>query len=203
MSFSFLATYIAIWALVLFQGLLIVALLRDLSDLRRAAGRRGPPSAELPLGSVAPHYAGADVRTGEMVDLQGMKEQGGIVLFVSPDCRVCRRLFTSLPGSEIETSMPVVVWCEGGDEACADFARHVPPTVPFLVDKGETIAARYYIAAFPCAVVVNRDLTIRAYGYPKTPQELRDVVQSALATPMVLPKQNKQASDGLGSEVTQ
>lgn len=170
------------WLLVLFQGLLIIALLRELAELRQLVKRGASRADELAVGSVAPQFASTDRRTGRKVDIYSLNEQGGVILFLSPNCSVCRRLVGKLQQSVIQTLPPIFVWCEARDEACAGYARQLPSEIHFLVDGAEATAARYHVSGFPTAVVVDRKRIVRGYAHPENVEDLERLVLSSLGS---------------------
>jgi hypothetical protein len=186
MTSSLFASYIAIWLLVLFQGLIIIALLRELAELRPLAKRGATRDEELAVGSVAPHFASTDRSTGRKLDIYSVNEQGGVLLFVSPTCRVCRRLVGNLQLPVMQALPSIFVWCEGGDQACAEYARQLPSEIHFLMDGAEATAARYHVSAFPTAVVVDRNHIVRGYAHPKNVEDLKRLVVSSLGSKTVV-----------------
>ena len=98
MSFAFSATYVALWAVVLFEGLLVVAVLQQLAKLRplleRAAG--SVVVDEPSIGSAAPEFAGIEQISGGAVGVDNLAGRGGGLLFLSPDCPTCKDLVDSV-----------------------------------------------------------------------------------------------------------
>jgi hypothetical protein len=180
MTTSFFTSYVAIWILVLLQGLLIIALLRELAELRQHIRLGVPRNDELAVGSVVPEFAGTDGRSGRKLDIHSLNEQGGVILFLSSSCSVCRRLVRKLQEAVIQNLPPIFVWCEGGEESCAEYARHLAPKIHFLVEGAESTAVRYHVTSFPTAVVVDRNRVVRGYGHPKDVEDLKRLVVSSL-----------------------
>ena len=180
MTNPFFASYIAIWILVLLQGLLIIALLRELAELRQIARLGAPRNDELAVGSVAPEFASTDGRSGRKLDIHSLSEQGGVFLFLSSNCSVCRRLVSKLQEAVIQNLPQIFVWCEGGEEACAEYAKRLAPKIHFLVDRAESIAERYHVTSFPTAVVIDRKRVVRGYGHPNNVEDLKRLVVSSL-----------------------
>src|SRR5918996_1614498 len=71
MNFTFSATYAALWVIVLFQAVLVLALLRQLVELRRVVDHVDlPATGPLPVGDAAPQFESLDSRTGRAMSLQ-------------------------------------------------------------------------------------------------------------------------------------
>ncbi len=65
MKFGFTASYIALWLLVVFQTLVTIGLLRQITTLLSLWEGRLPSDELLPLGSLAPKFSAWDLRSGE------------------------------------------------------------------------------------------------------------------------------------------
>jgi hypothetical protein len=181
MDFGFSASYVAIWIVVLFQGLLIVALLRQLAELRRlveAGGLQGED--RLPVGSPAPRFAGFDVRSGQPVSSHTFSGSGGLVLFLSADCTVCRGLADRLRPPAMNGLPPIIAFCQGGEHSCAGFVKKLSLDVHLLLEGAEETAARYRVSGFPTAVVVDANQKIRGYGHPRNVEDLRQLLARSL-----------------------
>lgn len=177
MNFSFFASYIAIWILVLFQGLLILALLRQLAELHRLM-ERGVLQGEdrLLAGSRAPKFAGLDVRTGQQVGSHILNGSGGVILFLSPECVVCKSLADSLTQRAISRLPPIIVFCKGGEQGCSYFVKRLGLEIHLLREGAEETAARYHVSGFPTAIAVDGKQKIRGYGHPKNLEDLRQLL---------------------------
>ena len=89
-----LGSYIAVWSVVLFQGVVIFLLLRQLGTMYLGTAQ-GVARDGLPVGERAPDF---DVRDAEgrplsLADFRGMPL---LLVFGSPDCTPCRQLIPDL-----------------------------------------------------------------------------------------------------------
>src|SRR5688500_20377107 len=81
MGFPFVASYIAVWILVIFQGLLILALLKHLAEVKQLARLGGVAGADpLPAGAPAPDFEGVDLRSAKRLTKQIFAGRGGLLL---------------------------------------------------------------------------------------------------------------------------
>lgn len=117
---GFSVTYIALWVVMLLQGLLILALLQRLEKLRQLIERGGSLGTRLPVGSSAPGFSGTDW-FGKQTSLTDLDGRAGVVLFLSPSCSVCKGLAESI-GSFADDLPPIIAFCLGEREACALFS---------------------------------------------------------------------------------
>src|SRR5919106_4394634 len=96
MSGWWLASYAALWILVIVLGVLVVALARQVGTLHLRMGPRGALELDEegpPLGE-APEPVPARDLDGRAITIGG-PGAGQLVVFVSPGCPICREV---LPG---------------------------------------------------------------------------------------------------------
>ncbi len=179
MRFGFPATYIALWAMVIFQGLLILALLQRLEKLRELIERGSFAKDRLPIGSSAPEFFGTN-QFGQQTGLGSLDGRGGVILFLSPDCSLCNALVGSI-GALVNELPPIVAVCRGVAEACTAFSGQLGNAVQFLSDPSGETAALYGASAFPTAVVIDGSRKIRGYGHPKAVDDLKRTFAESLA----------------------
>lgn len=180
MHFSFSASYIALWALVSFQGLVTLALLQQLAKLRRFLALGGFSEDRLPEGSQAPEFANIDKRSSRQFGVRSLEGTGGVVLFLTSECLVCKGLVDKLGRFAADDLPSIIAFCHGREQGCARFAKRLGTRVRLVLDGAEETTARYQISSFPTAVVVDGERKIRGYGHPKDIEEIRDVWSRSL-----------------------
>lgn len=184
MSFTFTATYVALWALVLFQTLVIIGLLRELAEIRRLA-EDGRLPQRLPLGARGPHLSGTDPRTGAAVDTALFAGRELVLLFVSPGCQFCWRLADAtrkLPALAADAALSRIAVCRGSAEECAGLVAAFAPDVPALLDASGSMSQRYGVRSTPVVFVLDRDGRVRGSGSPRHGGELAELVARARAS---------------------
>ena len=189
MSFSFLPTYFALWALVLFQTLLILGLLRELAELRRLA-EDGRLPQRLPLGARTPHLRGSDLRTGTTFDTSLLSGRELVVLFLSPGCRLCWRLADGTRKLPAEPSLSRIAVCHGSAGDCAGFVETLAGDVPVLLDPSGAMSAGWGVRSTPVAFVLDPEGRVRASGTPRHSGELADLIRQARES--VIPEQERE-----------
>jgi hypothetical protein len=183
-SFSFFATYIALWIFALIQGLLLLSVLQQLTKLRHLLEQGElPAKARLPVGSEAPEFVGTDHHTGEQVGIQNLGAQGGVILFLSPSCSVCKYLASTIGKTATEELPPILAFCSGDQEACAGLLETLGSAVQPL-DGADGSIALYHISSFPTAVVIDGDRKIRAYGFPRSVESLSELYSKGITNPI-------------------
>jgi len=182
MNFGFVPSYVALWALVLFQGLLVLAVLQKLEELRQLAERGGLTRDDwLPAGSPAPQVTGLDFRSGRPVSSRDLDGRGGLILFLSPECSVCKGLADSLRQPATDGLPPIIAFCQGSGKACATFAARLGYDIPLVLDEVRETATSYRVSGFPTAVVVDSQHRIRGYGNPENVEAIRRLVARSQA----------------------
>ncbi len=175
MNFSFSASYVALWALAVFQGLVVLAVLRQLAELHRFMERGALPGEDwLPVGSRAPEFTGQHIHSGDFVSSRLFDGQGAVILFLSPGCTACKALVESVQSSAgNESPFITAAICNGESRPCEGFRARLGVHIPLLLDPANEIGARYGISGFPTAVVVDKEQKIRAYGHPQSAKDLK------------------------------
>lgn len=183
MSFGFYGSYVVLWVLVVFQALLVLALLKQLTELKRFVQAGGlPASNQLPAGTKAPEFTALEVRSRQEMGSAGLDGRGGIVLFLAPDCTVCKGLATSLRTQAAALGVPLLAVCQGDERGCRAFVDRLGPDVPVLLDPNLGVSGRYHVDGSPTAVIIDADRRIRAYGHPQDAEALVDLVRRSLKT---------------------
>jgi len=181
MTLSLLASYLAMWILVLLQSLLLVAVLRQLGELRSLADRKDLRSNDgSMLGSSAPKFSGHEARSGDALSSNIFSESGGIVLFLSSECATCRQLVETLKPPLIKQLPPIIAVCQGEYRAAARLGIKLDAAVRVLLKDADETAARYKVSSFPTAVIVDREQVVKGYGHPKNVDELSELVAGSL-----------------------
>lgn len=164
MHYGFGVSYGLLWLLVVFHALLIVALLRQLVELRSLV-ETGSDVLSDPVarrGAKAPRFTTTDARSGRRLSLDTFAGRRGVLLFLSSGCRTCLRLASSLKDLSDEPTKLIVV--------CKDQAivSELSPRVLCAVDGVTEIAAQYGIAGLPAAVVIDEAQTVVDLVHPRT-----------------------------------
>jgi peroxiredoxin len=176
MTFSFGASYVALWVLAIFQGLLLLAVLRKVSELRGLVEGTEPLNLDqVPVGDRAPEFAAVDSRSNRTIDIRVFEERGGMIVFLSPDCSACKAVGRGLQAPANATLPPIVVVCIGRELGCERIRKLLGQDVFLVSENTDQIGLRYGVNSFPTAVVIDRQKRIRAYANPATVGDLLEV----------------------------
>jgi thioredoxin-related protein len=179
--FNFSLSYIALWALVVFQGLLALALVRQVSELReRIRGGELPAEEPLPEGSKAPAFTSKDLRSGNTYTARSLQGRGGLLLFFSSDCQICKTLATALQQVRPDRMPITLAFGLGREQALTRFSGRLPDWIPLLLQDAGEISQQYRISTTPTAVLVDGKLQIRGYSHPGSAAELLQFAERAL-----------------------
>jgi methylamine dehydrogenase accessory protein MauD len=182
MSFGFYSTYVGLWVLVILQTLVLFGLLRQmleikqrLSELRADGGTR-----YLRLGSRAPDFSAVELRSGQRVRRTDLLGHKSILLFLSPKCQTCDNLATEIHGIYHKADGRLLAVCQGEREECLRFMQGHGVNIPVLLDPDSTISEAFRIDGTPMAVLLDDEVRVRSYGYPKKGEDLEKIFERPL-----------------------
>src|SRR4051795_10969648 len=183
-------TLAALLALSLVAAAVIISHVRQQtarleSDLDFMRRRTGVLPSGLPVGLRAPGFSLPDIHTGEMVTLDALCSRGRpvLLLFVSPDCGPCIRLFPEVErwSAVLADRVTFAVLSNGGSEReqIAAQLREVGTFTTLVQEQAHDVGDLYHVMATPSAVVIDRNGRI-ASGQASGPDEIEALVRVAL-----------------------
>jgi hypothetical protein len=177
-TFPLLPALLALWAIVLFQGLIILGLVRTLHELQ-AAVKSGRLPQRLPVGAEGPHFSGTDLRTGVEIDSSTLIGREQVILFLSDGCSYCRRLADGTHQVRIEPGQTRIAICQGGSRQASSFVDLLASDVAVLADPDGELFSSFAISSTPSAVVVDRTGRVSGSGGPRHSGELATLISAA------------------------
>ena len=169
METVWLVSYLALWALVLFLGFLLLGTLRmigllswRLEQLQAVTpsrlGRDG-----LKPGKRAPDFTLPAVAGGEtsLHDFAGRKV---LLVFVQGGCGPCHRVVPELNKRHRKGGLAVLAVCNGGLEAARKWAADVKAAFPLLAQEQVAVSKRYQVFATPFAFLIDEKGVIASKG---------------------------------------
>jgi methylamine dehydrogenase accessory protein MauD len=176
MSGWWLASYVALWLLVVALALLVIALARQVGTLQLRLGPRGALEIDdegPPLGE-APEPVDATDMGGRPIAIGGPGEPQ-LLLFVSPGCPVCREVLPSVrAASQGGRLAPYVIVDDDGDAA-----REAYGSVGAPVTAAPELARAYAIPGTPYVVVLDQVGVVRAKGTVNNLEQVEGLVDTA------------------------
>ena len=179
---TFSATYVALWAVAIFEAMLILVILQQLAKLRQLAEAGASSRKEhLPTGATAPDFLGIDERTGQQLGLRNLDGQGGIILFLSTTCFVCQELADSLGHLQTADAL-IIALCQGEAIELGDLSKRLGAAAQLLADESGARSELYHVSTYPTAVVIDGQRTIRAYGHPRNAADLMRLFAGSISS---------------------
>jgi hypothetical protein len=119
----FYTSYVALWALVIFQTLVLLGLVRQVSTNREALDHEvNPPEDALPSGSLAPEFQTLEARAKQLVQSRNWVGRPTILVFMSPHCSVCDLVAEEVENFGRRVKAQLAVLCHGEMSECVQFA---------------------------------------------------------------------------------
>ena len=179
MSGPWLASYIALWAVVLFQGFAIFVLLRQLG-LMYLGTAQGVARDGIAAGERAPDFTvtGLD---GAQLSLAALLGRPLLLVFGSPSCGPCKGLIPDLNvfARERRDELGVLLLSRGTVEDSRSFAEATGAQVPVAVHPDESLPDRYKTRVTPFAFLIDAEGIVRAKGLANNREHLEMLVQMA------------------------
>jgi peroxiredoxin len=170
---SFGLSYAALWILVVFQGLLLLGLVRVVHQLQASVATVEGPG--LLSGKEAPAFSTVDV-FGSPVDSNRLRDRLTAVLFVSPSCPSCTVTLEELDALATKTSGNVIVVCKAGQEECRRLAERYGLAAPVVADERAELSDLFGVETVPVAVLINEHNLVQSYGHPMRPADLEGLL---------------------------
>jgi methylamine dehydrogenase accessory protein MauD len=176
MSFL-IASQIALWIGLLVLGVVCMALARQIGVLHQRIAPAGALSLRQPLkvGDSAPEMT-LTALDGSTVQIGGVRGRGQLLLFLSPDCKICDALLPavrSAQGAERQW-LDIVLASDGESYAHAEFVRekHLGK-FPYVVS--EHLGRSYGVAKLPYAVLIDEAGKLSSTGLVNTREHLESL----------------------------
>jgi methylamine dehydrogenase accessory protein MauD len=184
MSMVLLIAILALWAVVLFLGFLLLGTLRGVALLRwqvaqleatmpSRVGRSG-----LRPGMRAPGFTLSSISSGEV----GLEQYSGrklLLVFMQPGCGPCHAIVPELNRLQDTGEIQVLVIHNGDTEAVRRWLQQVRPHFPLAVQERFNVSKRYEVFATPFAFLIDEQGVIAARGIVSTKQFLGFVLNGA------------------------
>lgn len=175
----FYVSYVALWVLLLVQGILLLLVYRHFG-LAALGTAEGVQRDGLPVGEIAPPIRGVTVQ-GEAFELIPQPGQLYLLTFVSPTCAPCAEILPAIHQvTRVIDEVKVVLVVDGSRERVVQLIeRFHPPTAVTCLAEGDTgIYRGYLVRVTPFAFMIGKDGLIRSKGLCNTTSRLRQLLSS-------------------------
>ncbi len=160
-------TYTVLWVLIVVQGGVIIALIRELSELRAHVGKGVAVAGDqpIPIGSRAPRFTATDIVSTKSVSSRELSRSRPVHLFLSTECKLCSRIGASLSALRGDALERLAVYCVGHEAECRPRLVSLASVVPsFLVARKEV--SRFRFTGFPAMATFDSEGKIMDIRYP-------------------------------------
>lgn len=182
MTDALVVSNVLLWVAVIALAAVVLALVRQIGVLHE---RVAPAGALMTgggprVGEPAPRFVGEDL-FGRTVELGSADDSGAstLLLFVSPDCPVCKALLPVVRSIAVQEGprLRVVLASDGPLEAQRRFAEeHGLRAFPYLVSTELGLA--HQVAKLPHAVLIDASGIVRAKGLVNTREHLESLFEA-------------------------
>jgi peroxiredoxin len=170
---AFYVSYGLLWALLLFQSVLLIGVTQK---VYRLPGARPAESPELPSsgalsGQPMPSFAATDL-SGRAIESHEFLGKATTIIFVSPSCSSCAVTLDELAVLSERVDGSVLVVCRSSPGRCRRIRELYGIDVPVVPDREFRISRLFGVTTVPTAVIVDDDGVVQRYGHPRRGDEL-------------------------------
>ena len=183
MSGAWLASYAVLWGIVLFQGLVIFVLLRQLGIIylgtAQGVGRDG-----IAPGQRAPDFTLPDL-SGALHSLADFRGRSLLLVFGSTSCAPCRGLVPDLNTFALThaAALKALFLIRGTPSEIERFTGELDIQVPVAILSDEELAEKYKTRVTPFAFVIDGEGVVRSKGLANNGEHLDMLLNAATDEP--------------------
>ena len=171
------ASYVALWVLVIVLCVIVVALARQIGTLHLRLGPRG--ALELddegpPLGDAPPPRDAIDLQ-GRPVTIGG-PGAGQLLLFVSPGCMMCAQVLPSVPVLARTHGLEALAISE---EDAIETRRELGKHTEVRTVTGHEHFSAYSVPGTPYAVILDKLGVVRGKGTVNNLEQFEGLIATA------------------------
>ncbi|HLB62960.1 MAG TPA: hypothetical protein VJN50_09590 [Actinomycetota bacterium] len=172
-----LVSYVVLWALVASMFVVLLVVLRQLGLLYLRGG--GAPRLEEgpPVGAIIPPFEERQDGTGDRVAFPSEDAALSLVLFVSPDCRICEDAVRGLADVGRDFDVMMLVVSEGEPDENRPLRELVDGHAGFATSSTRQRILR--VQTHPYGVVTDRNGVVLDKGVVNGPRDLEVLIQQA------------------------
>ena len=179
MSGAWLASYVVLWAVVLFQGVVIFVVLRQLGIIYLGTAQ-GVARDGIAAGQRAPDFTLPDL-AGRLVSLADFRGRSLLLVFGSTSCAPCRGLVPDL--NELartrEADLSALFLIRGELAEVRRFVDELDVQVPVALHSDEELPEKYKARVTPFAFVIDGEGIVRAKGLANNREHLDMLLRMA------------------------
>ncbi len=183
MSGVWLTSYVILWGIVLFQGLVIFVLMRQLGIIYLGTAQ-GVARDGIAAGQRAPDFTLPDL-AGGLRSLAGFHGRSLLLVFGSTSCGPCRGLVPDLNAfaQTHADGLDALFAIRGTPAETQRFAEELGLGVPVGVYNDEELAEKYKVRVTPFAFVIDGEGIVRSKGLANNRAHLDMLLKMASEEP--------------------
>lgn len=181
MDGGWLISYVALWLLVLLLVILLLGLTREVGGLHSRIGPPGVLATDdgLDIGALAPDFTTTEVPGGGEVHVRAASGRDALVLFISPNCELCRKVLPTLAKSWAawQRVVNIHVVCEGTEEEVRSLIDQTKAQISMLADPSLRIRTAYGLPPAPFAFLIGSMGMVRLKGLVTSGDDIDRLVE--------------------------
>ena len=176
-----LVSNLILWLLVIGLALVVLALARQVGLLHERVAPAGAlmiPNRLQP-GSEAPVLESNDLNSADVVRVGGQRERSQLLLFVSPDCPVCKTLIPVIKSvAQAESAWLDLVFASDGERDAHLRFIESHGLQGFAYLSSETIGKQFGVSKLPYAVLLDPSGEVASLGLVNSREHLESLFES-------------------------
>jgi methylamine dehydrogenase accessory protein MauD len=174
----FLASYVALWVLVVVMAVLLLLLYRHFGMMSLGT-LEGVQRDGLPVGSAAPAISGITA-DGQEAGWQPKGARPQVLLFAAPDCEPCAAIMPHVARlARAGSGVDVAAVVPGPRDEAARMVNKYHPPFPTMAEDGSGAFNRFRVRVTPFGFVIGADGRVLAKGLCSDPARLRGLLHAA------------------------
>jgi hypothetical protein len=180
MTGAWIAAFVATWILVIVLSLVVLGTLRRLVPVIERAeatlvDASSPSSTGLPLGTIVPAFAAAEIGGDTFTDAQ-LRGSTTIMLFLGSSCEACERFVRDLRAAKIPDIRARLVVIADSAQLAHDISAE---GVTILFQEGYSLTRIFDSDRVPHAFIIGESGRVQASGWPNDWESLDNLLQKA------------------------
>jgi len=172
---ALIVSQVILWIVVLAMGIVIAALTRQVGVLHERLAPVGALSIgnDPEVGSPAPRLS-VRALSGDTVEIGVPRELGSLLLFVSPDCPICKKIIPVAQRVGMSETLDVIFVGDGPLAQQHQMAQHFGIS-PSVFVNGSEVGMAFRVSKLPYAVLIGADGLVAAKGLVNSREHLESL----------------------------
>jgi hypothetical protein len=174
-------SYAALWIVVIFQGVLLLGVVRLIHQVpNNGEAADGTLDGTL-KGQRVPDFSVTDV-AGASLRSADMRGHQTALLFVSPNCSTCNATLYEMEALDHKSQGNLVTVCRGTREECVGLIGQHELRARAVIDESDRLGQLFSASTFPTAIIIDEHGRVSSVGFPKRGEEMTEILNEASAS---------------------